>query len=171
MHDLIDLIGAALVERDRLRNLFNALADVDAATDRDVLPPLVARVAARILEADHVVVALAKDGQLEPAGRWGSAAAPSSDIWRTAATAALAEGRAPSSSSEPISRRSDAHPAGPVLVVPMRASDIDGVIYADKLARERPVPSSRTTRSPCCSREYSAIALGRLRARETRRRR
>jgi transcriptional regulator with GAF, ATPase, and Fis domain len=165
VHDLIDLIGAALVERDRLRNLVNALSDVDAATDRDALPPLVARVAARILEADHVVVALAKDGQLEPAGRWGSAPVESSDLWKPAATAVHGRGREPTPSSDPITRRADAQPAGPVLVVPMRAGDVDGVIYADKLTRKGQFLEQDHALAHLLA-EYSAIALGRLRARE-----
>ena len=164
VHDLIDLIGAALVERDRLRNLLNALSDVDAATDRDALPPLVARVAARILEADHVVVALVKDGELEPSGVWGEAPAGSTDLWKTAAAAAISE-RAGSPSSPPMSRRADAQPAGPVLVVPMRASDVDGVIYADKLARNGQFREQDHALAFLLA-EYSAIALGRLRARE-----
>ena len=164
VHDLIDLIGAALVERDRLRNLLNALSDVDAATDRDALPPLVARVAARILEADHVVVALAKDGQLEPVGRWGEAPSGSAELWRTAASAAISE-RAGSQPSSPMSRRADAQPAGPVLVVPLRGSDVEGVIYADKLARNGQFREQDHALAFLLA-EYSAIALGRLRARE-----
>ncbi len=165
VHDLIDLIGAALVERDRLRNLLNALSDVDAATDRDALPPLVAQVAARILEADHVVVALTKEGQLEPAGRWGAAPPGAADLWKGASTAALNQERAASPSSEPLSRRAAAQPAGPVLVVPMRASDVDGVIYADKFARNGQFREQDHALAFLLA-EYSAIALGRLRARE-----
>jgi transcriptional regulator with PAS, ATPase and Fis domain len=166
VHDLIDLIAAALVERDRLRNLLNALSDVDAATDRDALPPLVAQVAARILEADHVVVALAKDGQLEPAGRWGSSPPGAHERWKSIAAGALKRERAVSipASAGPTTRR-DAQPAGPTLVVPMRASDVDGVIYADKLARNGQFREQDEALAFLLA-EYSAIALGRLRARE-----
>jgi transcriptional regulator with PAS, ATPase and Fis domain len=163
VHDLIDLIGAALVERDRLRNLLSALSDIDAASDRDTLPPMVARLTARILEADHVVVALRRDGSLEPAGRYGEAPSASADLWRSAVAAVGRERTSPSDA--PMSRRSDAQPAGPVLVVPMRASDVDGVIYADKLTRLGQFREQDHALAFLLA-EYSAIALGRLRARE-----
>jgi transcriptional regulator with PAS, ATPase and Fis domain len=64
-----------------------------------------------------------------------------------------------------MARRSDAQPAGPVLVVPMRASDVDGVIYADKLGRNGQFREQDHALAFLLA-EYSAIALGRLRARE-----
>ncbi len=167
VHNLIDLVGAALVERDRLRSLLGALSDIDATADRDALPPLVAQLAARVLEADHVVVALAalaKGGELEPVGRWGDAPSGSSDLWRTAASAGMTEHTA-TGTAPTIARRGDAQPAGPVLVVPMRAGEVEGVLYADKLARSGQFREQDHALAFLLA-EYGALALGRLRARE-----
>ncbi len=46
MRDLVELIGAALFERDRLRLLLNVLAEIDKAVDETALPSLVASLAA-----------------------------------------------------------------------------------------------------------------------------
>ena len=163
VHDLIDLIGAALVERDRLRALLTVLSDIDAATDRDSLPPMIARLAARILEADHVVVAVARDGQLEAAGRDGEAPPGAGDLWRRSATAGGERERTPSELT--MSRRADAQPAGSVLVASLRGGDVDGVIYADKLLRNGQFREQDHALAFLLA-EYSALALGRLRARE-----
>ena len=145
VRELVDLIGAALAERDRLRALLTALSDIDAATDRDSLPPLIARLAARILEADHVVVAVVRDGQLEAAGRYGEAPPGAGDRWRTSAIGG----------SE----------CAEELVAPMRGGDVDGVIYADKLLRNGQFREQDHAVASLLA-EYSARALGRLRARE-----
>jgi hypothetical protein len=160
---LIDLIGAALVERGKLRDLVHALADVDVATEPEAVPAVVAEVAARILEADHVVVALVKDGQLEAAGRWGEAAGESADLWRAAAGAVSPE-RPERASSPPISQRGGAQPAGPVLVLPMRGSGVDGAIYADKLTRGGQFQEQDHALALLLA-EYGATTLGRLRDR------
>lgn len=56
--DLVNLVGAALVERGRLRVLLSTLADLDSADDTQLLPPLAARAVARVLDADYVVIAM-----------------------------------------------------------------------------------------------------------------
>jgi len=165
VHDLIDFIGAALVERDRMRSLLVALSDIDAATDRDALPPLIARLAARILEADRVVVAIAKDAKLELAGQWGEAHAGSEHLWETAAADAMSRERPKTPSEIPVVRRSEEQPAGPVLVVPMHVGGVDGAIYADKLVRNGHFREQDQAMAFLLA-EYSAIALGRLRALE-----
>ena len=162
--DLIDLIGAALVERDRLQGLLSALSEIDTVTDRGALAPVVAQVAARILAADHAVVALSKDGVLELAGEWGEASNGSANRWRSAPSANVGP-RASSPSVPPIARRSDSHPAGHELVVPMRASDVEGVIYADMLSSGGQFREQDEALALLLA-EYAAIALGRLRARE-----
>jgi transcriptional regulator with PAS, ATPase and Fis domain len=166
VHDLIDFIGAALVERDRMRNLLVALSDIDAAADKDALPPLVARLAARILEADHVIVALtSKDGRLEPAGQWGEAPAEMANEWRAATIEAIGRERPKSPSEIPVVLRADETVAGPVLVAPMRVGSLEGAIYADKLARSGKFREQDQSLAFLLA-EYSAIALGRLQAME-----
>jgi DNA-binding NtrC family response regulator len=164
---LIDLIGAALVERGKLRDLVHALADVDVATDPSALPTVLAEVTAQILAADHVVVALAKDGELEAAGRWGEPAHGSADLWKTAASAVSGE-RAERTSNPPASQRGGGRTAGPVLVLPLRGSGVDGAIYADKLTREGQFQEQDHALALLLA-EYGATALGRLRDRAARR--
>ncbi len=165
VHDLIDFIGAALVERDRMRGLLVALSDIDAATERDALPPLIARLAARILEADRIVVALVKDGRLELAGQWGEARVGSESEWQAAASDAMRRERPRTPSEIQVLRRSDEQPAGPVLVAPINVGGVEGAIYADKLVRSGHFREQDQAMAFLLA-EYSGIALGRLRALE-----
>jgi transcriptional regulator with PAS, ATPase and Fis domain len=165
VHDLIDFIGAALVERDRMRGLLVALSDIDAATERDALPPLIARLAARILEADRLIVAIVKDGKLELAGQWGEPRAGSENLWQTAVAEAMSRERPRTPSEIPVIRRSEEQPAGPVLVAPINVGGVEGAIYADKLGRNGHFREQDQAMAFLLA-EYSGIALGRLRALE-----
>jgi transcriptional regulator with PAS, ATPase and Fis domain len=163
VHDLVEFIGAALVERDRMRSLLLALSNIDAASDENALPTVVARVAARILEADHVVFALAKDGQLEAVGQWGEAPAAMTGEWRVAMLDAIGRDRPKSPPEIPVVLRDDENVAGSVLVAPMRVGAVDGALYADKLARSGKFRKQDQSLAFLLA-EYGAIALSRSQA-------
>ena len=165
VHDLIDLIGAALVERARMRVLLDALSEMDAVPQYDALPPLVARVAARLLDADCVVVALERDGELLEFGRHGHlSGAP--DAWRSAAGQAMQHrGRTPMSDASQLRTRRDENLFGPVLAVALRGPDVTGAIYADKVRRAGQFREQDYAIAHLLA-EYVSLALDRLHARE-----
>jgi transcriptional regulator with PAS, ATPase and Fis domain len=168
MRDLVELIGAALFERDRLRVLLNVLADIDKASDEAALPTLVASLAAPLLDADRVVVGIERGGVLATVGEYGHAAPGTEDDWR-----ALVEdgARRPATrASDPgrLSPRSGETLCGPRITVAIRGHEVNGVLYADKLRRSGQFREQDEAIAHLLA-EYVALAFGRLRAREQQR--
>jgi transcriptional regulator with PAS, ATPase and Fis domain len=166
VRDLIDLIGAALVERDRLRVLINVLAEIDAVRDLVALPAIAARLAARVLEADHVVVALDRDGTLSASGRFGEPSIGDGDTWR-ATVLGVVSGASPRRRTDPsqLAARSEEGLCGPILAVELRGGGLHGALYADKLRRAGQFRDQDHAIAHLLA-DYVALALGRLDARD-----
>jgi transcriptional regulator with PAS, ATPase and Fis domain len=164
MRDLVELIGAAIFERDRLRLLLNILSEIDVAGEERDLSPLAASLAMQLLDADRVVIAFERGGDLEMAGEAGHAAAGSEDDWRK-----TEEGdRRPSTRAEDPIRlptRPNEAPCGPRLGIPFRRREVSGLLYADKLRRNGQFREQDQAIAHLYT-EYVALAFGRLRARE-----
>ena len=165
VHDLIELIGAALVERDRLRVLLNVLSEIDAVIDPDDLPRVVTRVAARVLEADHVVLAVQKNQQLVALGRHGDPPSGDDDAWRAHAMQATQRSTRPRSDPTQLAARGQENLCGPVLAVALRGREVSGALYADKLRRSGQFKDQDLAIANLLA-EYIGLALGRLQARE-----
>jgi len=164
MRDLVELIGAAIFERDRLRLLLNILSEIDVASEESNLSPLAASLAMQLLDADRVVIAVERGGELQMAGEAGHAAPGSEDDWRK-----MEEGdrRPVTRASDPVrleTRPSEA-PRGPRLGIPFRRREVSGLLYADKLRRSGQFREQDQAIAHLYT-EYVALAFGRLRARE-----
>jgi len=161
---LVDVIEAAVVERNRMRLLLDMLSDIDRVSDSSALGEAAALAGIKLLEADQVVIARQSEaGVLVELGRAGRTRDQgAADLWRTAADAAL---RVPavSSSEHQVSSRDDARPRGPVMVVPMRAAGITGAVYADKLTRSGQFNEQDYQLARLFS-DYFALAFSRLAA-------
>ena len=159
---LVDVIEAAVVERNRMRLLLDMLSEIDRVSDSSALAETATLAGIKLLEADQVVIARQSDaGVLVELGRAGRSRDPgSADLWRAAAEAAL---RVPavSSSEHQVSTRDDARPRGPVMVVPMRAAGITGAVYADKLTRSGQFNEQDYQLARLFS-DYFALAFSRL---------
>ena len=165
MRDLVELIGAALFERDRLRVLLNVLAEIDKTSDEAALPPLVASLAGPLLDADRVVVAVDRGGVLDAAGEHGEALPGSEDDWRALAEDATRRPGKRTSDPGRLSPRSGETLCGPRISIPIRGHDASGVLYADKLRRNGQFREQDEAIAHLLA-EYVALAFGRLRARE-----
>jgi transcriptional regulator with PAS, ATPase and Fis domain len=134
--DLVDLVGAALVERERLHGLLDAFAEIDCVTDAAELPRIVAALLGRMLECDRVVVALFEDGEFRDVAHWGENAR-SADFQRAIAKSLAPESNAPPrrKSESPAVSRAEGKPRGAELVVPIRSGALRGGVYVDKLKR------------------------------------
>jgi transcriptional regulator with PAS, ATPase and Fis domain len=165
MRDLVEIIGAALFDRDRLRVLINVLGEIDSASDEDSLPPVVASLASQLLDADRTVVAIERGGQLVPVGIAGEAPLGSTDEWRVPSEEAT---QRPQSSrpSDParLSPRSGETLCGPRIAVPIRGREVNGALYADKLRRNGQFREQDVAIAHLLA-EYVALVFGRLRAR------
>ena len=121
--DVVDVVQTAMVERDRMRALLDVLAEVDSATDADTLMDTTARVGARLLEADQLLLARRGDkGELEAIGKFSLLGDGAHEAdWRSAIEASL---RLPDTMTrfESPATRADERPRGPVLVAAMRAA-------------------------------------------------
>jgi transcriptional regulator with PAS, ATPase and Fis domain len=167
MRDLVELIGAALFERDRLRVLLNVLAEIDKTTDETSLPSLVASLAAPLLDADRVVVAVERGGALTNAGEFGKGTPGSEDDWRTLAEDATRRPSVRTSDPGRLSTRSGEILCGPRITIPIRGRggpESNGVLYADKLRRNGQFREQDEAIAHLLA-EYVALAFGRLRAR------
>ncbi|HEX8789793.1 MAG TPA: sigma 54-interacting transcriptional regulator, partial [Polyangiaceae bacterium] len=165
MRDLVELIGAAIFERDRLRLMLNILSEIDVASEESNLSPLAASLAMQLLDADRVVIAVERGGELQLAGEAGQAAPGSEHDWRT--IEAEPDRRPSSRASDPFrlaSRPSEA-PRGPRLGIPFRRREVSGLLYADKLRRNGQFREQDQAIAHLYT-EYVALAFGRLRARE-----
>jgi transcriptional regulator with PAS, ATPase and Fis domain len=164
MRDLVELIGAALFERDRLRLLLNVLSEIDKTVDETALPALVASLAAPLLDADRVVVGVERSGALVNAGEFGEAAPGTEEDWRQLVEDG--ERRASTRASDPgrLTTRSGESLCGPRILVPMRGHEANGVLYADKLRRNGQFREQDEAIAHLLA-EYVALAFGRLRAR------
>jgi transcriptional regulator with PAS, ATPase and Fis domain len=165
MRDLVELIGAALFERDRLRLLLNVLSEIDKTVDETALPSLVASLAAPLLDADRVVVGVEHVGALVNAGEFGEAAPGTEEDWRQLVEDG--ERRASTRASDPgrLTTRSGESLCGPRILVPMRGHEANGILYADKLRRNGQFREQDEAIAHLLA-EYVALAFGRLRARE-----
>jgi len=165
MRDLVELVGAAIFERDRLRLLLNVVSEIDAASDESTLSPLVASLAVQLLDADRVVVAVERNGDLQVAGEAGQAAPGSEDDWRTMGTDA--DRRPSKRASDPgrLAARPGEAPRGPRLGIPFLRREVSGLLYADKLRRDGQFREQDQAIAQLFT-EYVALAYGRLRARE-----
>ncbi|HEY6461929.1 MAG TPA: sigma 54-interacting transcriptional regulator, partial [Polyangiaceae bacterium] len=165
MRDLVELIGAALFERDRMRILLDVLGEIDAAADEASLPPVVASLAAQLLDADRVVVAIERDGVLEPVATAGQGSSDDADDWRAVVDEATK--KPPPRPSDPgrLSVRSGETLCGPRIAVPVRGLEVTGALYADKLARSGQFREQDQAIALLLA-EYVALAYGRLRARQ-----
>jgi transcriptional regulator with PAS, ATPase and Fis domain len=165
MRDLVELIGAALFERDRLRILLNVLSEIDGARDEAALPPIVASLALQLLDADHVVVAVERGSLLVNVAEAGEAAPGAADDWRPHAERAT---QAPASRpSDPLrlSPRSGEALCGPRITVAIRGREVTGALHADKLRRAGQFREQDQAIAYLLA-EYVALAFGRMRARE-----
>jgi transcriptional regulator with PAS, ATPase and Fis domain len=163
MRDLVELIGAALFERDRLRILLNVLGEIDGAADEAALPPIVASLAAQLLDADRVVVAIERDGVLAPMAQAGDSAQGTTDEWR--AMSEEATKRPSARPSDPrLSVRSGETLCGPRIAIAIRGQEVTGALYADKVARKGQFREQDVAIAHLLA-EYVALAFGRLRAR------
>jgi sigma-54 dependent transcriptional regulator, acetoin dehydrogenase operon transcriptional activator AcoR len=165
MRDLVELIGAALFDRDRLRVLINVLGEIDAASDEASLPPVVASLAAQLLDADRTVVAIERNGELVPAGISGEAPMGSTDEWRAPSAEATERPSARPSDPKRLSPRSGETLLGPRIAVPIRGHEVNGALYADKLRRSGQFREQDVAIAHLLA-EYVALVFGRLRARE-----
>ena len=166
MRDLVEIIGAALFERDRLRILLNVLSEIDSASDEASLPPIVASLAAQLLDADRVVVAVERNGQLVPLAEAGEGAtAGTTDEWRTYGEEATKQPAQRPSDPLRLSPRSGEALCGPRITVPIRGREATGVLYADKVRRAGQFREQDLAIAHLLA-EYVALAFGRLRARE-----
>jgi|GEM_PF-88301 len=167
MRDLVELIGAALFERDRLRVLLNVLNEIDTATDEASLWPLVASLAAQLLDADRVVAAVQRGGELVALGQAGDAPPSDGDAWRDAAEPATQRPSGKARASDPLqlSTRSGETLCGPRIAIPIHGREISGVLYADKLRRSGQFREQDEALLTLLA-EYVALAFGRLHARE-----
>jgi transcriptional regulator with PAS, ATPase and Fis domain len=165
MRDLVELIGAALFERDRLRILLDVLSEIDGATDEASLPPIVASLATQLLDADHVVVTAERGGQLVALAEAGEGATGTSGEWRAFAEEATRQ--PPPRPSDPLrlAPRSGEALCGPRVTVPIRGREATGVLYADKLRRGGQFREQDLAIAHLLA-EYVALAFGRLHARE-----
>jgi transcriptional regulator with PAS, ATPase and Fis domain len=148
-----------------MRVLIDALSEIDAVLDFASLPPLVARIAKRLLDADHVVIALEREGELLDFGRHGEPTG-SPDAWIAPAEQALKHrGRTPKSDASQLQTRADENLFGPIMAVAIRGRDVAGSLYADKLRRAGQFREQDYAIAHLLS-EYVALALGRLVARD-----
>lgn len=167
--NLVEVIEAAVVERNRTRLLLEVLSELDRIVDREALGSAAALAALKLLEADQIV--LARQGPREALvelGRAGRSRDPgSADLWRAAAEASL---RVPSMAhaEQQVATREDARPRGPVMVVPMRAAGITGALYADKLRRSGQFTEQDHQLARLFS-DYFALVFSRLAAVEAKR--
>ena len=164
--DLAQIVASTFAERERARAIAAVLAALEATNDVDVLVQQLAAVVAEHLNASAVVIA-------ERVPYVGLRAMVTlgieDDSWIDHAEQELDRpiGSSPPEDPERIDhdRRggSDVPPAGPVLVVPMRASGTDGAIYVDKRASGGAISwNDRATLEILAS--YGALAIARLRA-------
>ncbi len=165
MRDLVELIGAALFERDRLRVLLNVLSEIDKAADGDALPARVATLAAPLLDADRVVVAMDRGGVLTALAEAGHAQPGTEDDWRQHLSPESGRPSARASDPTQLSTRTGETLCGPRIAVPIRLPDSTGVLYADKLRRAGQFREQDESIAHLLA-EYVGLAFGRLQARE-----
>jgi transcriptional regulator with PAS, ATPase and Fis domain len=164
--DLVDLVGAALVERERLHGLLDVFGEIDGVTDAAELPRIVAALLGRMLECDRVVVALLVDGEYRGVAHWGENA-EKADFCGAIATSIKTDddGTTKRKSEAPAISRSDAKPRGAELVVPIRSGSLRGAIYIDKLKRAGQFRDEDFQFAAVVAESF-ALARGRLDARE-----
>ncbi len=166
--DLVDLVGGALVERERLRVLIEAFAEIDRATSPGELFALVASLTGKLLECDAVVVALERAGDYYEVATWGQPSA-GVDVRRSIARALRGDSNVPprraSEAPPSMTPRAEGKPRGGEMVVPIRSGATRGAIYADKLRRSGQFREEDLAFVAIVAESF-AFALGRLDARE-----
>jgi len=164
--DLVDLVGAALVERERLRGLLEAFGEIDRVSDPSELPKIVAALLGKMLECDCVVVALDQNGESRDVAHWGENA-EAADFRGSIAKALEAEKDAPRHrpSESPAISRAEGRPRGAEMVIPIRSGEIRGAIYVDKIRRAGQFRDEDFQFASVVAESF-ALARGRLDARE-----
>ncbi|MGZ3453575.1 MAG: sigma 54-interacting transcriptional regulator [Polyangiales bacterium] len=166
--DLASIVASTFAERERARAIANTLAGLEGASDVETLVEELATVVLEQLAASAVVIA----ERVPHVGLRAIVAkgiAPDDESWSDASEAILDSpvGSKPRGSAPPIDhdRRggSEAPPAGPIMVVAMRASGTDGAIYVDKKASNGTFSAADQAALELLS-SYSGLALARLRA-------
>jgi sigma-54 dependent transcriptional regulator, acetoin dehydrogenase operon transcriptional activator AcoR len=165
-NDLIELMGTALVERDRMGQLVRVLAELDGIAEPGQYATEAARVAARVLEADRVVLARVSDRD-EPVllGSHALRGEISEELWKPAVMACVLRMDKRDMDSGAPTLRIEAKPRGPVLVAPVRSTSFSGAVYADKLVRSGQFRESDHHLAFLLA-EYLAQGFGRLVARD-----
>ena len=164
--DLVDLVGGALVERERLRALIEAFSEIDRVTNPSDLPAIVASLTGKLLECDRVVVAIEKDDGFECAP-WGHGS-ENVDIAAAIARSKREDGSLPPrrvSEAPGMAPRAESKTRGAEIVVPIRSGVTRGVIYADKMRRAGQFREEDFSFASIVAESF-ALALGRLDARE-----
>ena len=164
--DLAELMGSALVERDRMRSLLRALAELDGVLELGEYARAAAALAVRVLDADRVVLAsTSRTGEPREVGSHAARGGVAAELWKPAVEAVrrLPESNPPNGPAPAL--RADAKPRGPVLVVPIRSSAFQGAVYADKLVRAGQFRDADHHLAALLA-EYLAQGFGRILARE-----
>ncbi len=135
--ELLELLARTLVERTQLVSLVQSLSSLERCEDVRSVAQDAVRCAARLLDADRVVLAAClPDGSREVLACHPALEEAGDDGWRETVQdrQRTTESVAPSWPDSPSPRR-ETEPLGPVMVVPLAAQPFEGVLYADKLLR------------------------------------
>jgi sigma-54 dependent transcriptional regulator, acetoin dehydrogenase operon transcriptional activator AcoR len=166
--DLAQIVASTFAERERARAIAAVIAALEATEDVDTLVQQLAGVVGEHLQANAVVIA----ERVPYVGLRAIVARdidPEDQFWIDAAESALDQpvgSTRPSDPARPDADRrggSEVPPAGPVLVVPMRASGTDGAIYVDKRASGGAFTANDQATLELLA-SYGGLALARLRA-------
>jgi transcriptional regulator with PAS, ATPase and Fis domain len=168
--DLAQIVASTFAERERARAIAAVIAALEATDDVDTLVHQLASVVGEHLQASAVVIA----ERVPYVGLRATVAHnidPEDQFWIDAAENALDRpvgSGPPNDPTRPETDRrggtsSEVPPAGPVLVVPMRASGTDGAIYVDKRASGGAFTANDQATLELLA-SYGGLALARLRA-------
>jgi transcriptional regulator with PAS, ATPase and Fis domain len=165
MRDLVEIVSAALFERDRLRMLLGVLAEIDKTGDEVSLPSVVASLAVPLLDADRIVIAVERAGVLTPVGEAGTAAPGTEDEWQRTVDSIERRSDPRLADAQRFVSRSNEIVAGPRMFVPIRGREARGLLYGDKLRRSGKFREQDEAIAHLLA-EYVALAFDRLHARE-----
>ncbi len=163
--ELTQMLASAVVERDRMGQLLLALSDLEPMVDVAAFAAQGARIAARLLDADGVVVAALDPQGPRPLGCYPLDRAQTAPSWRAAITQHVEPPPTlRSASSRPVPR-DETGPVGPTLVTAIAAPPFRGAICADKLARGAQFRESDRLLLALLG-GYLALGLARLQSRQ-----
>jgi hypothetical protein len=133
----MELLARTLVERNQLVDLVQALSSLEGCEDVEGVAREAVRCAARLLDADRVVLAgFLRDGRTEVLGCHPTLDGTGDDEWRAIVQERrrMVEQVSASWMESPLPRREMGR-VGPVMVTLLAAPPFEGVLYADKLLR------------------------------------